>query len=181
MNAVHLRAQLSGGDRRSTGRADEVAADVLANPVWFGVVFEAMFDDNEVVRMRAADAVEKITIPAPELLQPFKANFLARLPGIQQQEVRWHAAQFLPRFSLTHDERDAVALPVLRHYLRDRSRIVINLCLAVVGGFRRARHAASPGNHRSGRAVDENGQRRREKPRAPVASKARCSAYAAIA
>lgn len=136
MNAATLRARLSGGDRRSIGRADEVSADVLAQPSLFGLVFVAMLDDeDEVVRMRAADAVEKITVRAPELLQPFKADFLAHLPGIRQQEVCWHAALILPRFDLTRDERDAVALPVLKHYLRDRSRIVQTFALQALVDF----------------------------------------------
>ncbi len=49
-------------DRRSTGGADEVAADVLKDHELFGGVFAAIEDHEPVVRMRAADAVEKIRV-----------------------------------------------------------------------------------------------------------------------
>ncbi len=134
MNATVLRTRLSGGDRRSVGCANEVAAEVQAQPDLFGIVFELLFDEDEIIRMRAADTVEKATVHAPELLRPFKAEFLARLPGITQQEVRWHAAQILPRFELTRTERDAI-LPVLRDYLRDPSRLVQTFALQALADF----------------------------------------------
>ncbi|MEK7785160.1 MAG: hypothetical protein AAB658_07015, partial [Chloroflexota bacterium] len=54
--------KLEGGDLRSIGRSEEVAADVLADPALFGELFDGMLDDNPLIRMRAADAVEKITV-----------------------------------------------------------------------------------------------------------------------
>ena len=137
MTAPSLRARLCGGDRRSIGRADEVAADVQAEPSLFGTVFELMFDEDEIVRMRAADVVEKVTVQTPRLLQPFKAGFLARLPAIRQPEVRWHAALMPPRFDLSREERDTVALPVLRGYLLCKSRIVQTFALQALADFAR--------------------------------------------
>ena len=133
--AALLRDRLAGGDRRSIGRADEVAAAMQAQPALFGPVFALLFDEDAVVRMRAADVVEKVTVHAPELLGPCKAEFLERLPDIEQQEVRWHAALILPRFDLTREERDTVAIPVLRDYLRDRSRIVQTFALQGLADF----------------------------------------------
>jgi hypothetical protein len=78
--------------------------------------------------MRAADAVEKITARQPVLLQPYKAQLLEQIAGIEQQEVRWHVAQMLPRLDLDQEERQA-AVRILRGYLTDRSRIVQTFAL----------------------------------------------------
>jgi hypothetical protein len=115
--------KLSGGDRRSIGRSDEVVAHVLARPAQFRHVFAGLTTDDPVIRMRAADAIEKITARRPELLQPYKRKILSIAGSTDQQEIRWHAALIIPRLALTKKER-TVALDILFDYLRDRSNIV---------------------------------------------------------
>ena len=116
--------KLDGGDRRSIGRSEEVVADVLADPTLFDVVFHGILvDDNPLIRMRAADAVEKITVQHPEYLQSYKSLLLGDVAAIEQQEVRWHVAQMLPRLDLTDAER-AQAVNILIGYLDDKSSIV---------------------------------------------------------
>jgi hypothetical protein len=119
-----IRRKLAGGDRRSIGRAGEVAADVLANLELFPSLFQLMLHDEPLIRMRAADAVEKVTAERPSWLQPFKATLLQEVALIEQQEVRWHVAQMVPRLKLTDDEREA-AVALLQAYLADKSRIVV--------------------------------------------------------
>ena len=115
--------KLSGGDRRSIGRVSEVVADVLDDPTLFEAVFCAMLGDDPVVRMRAADAVEKITAQRPEHLQPYKTKLIQQVAKIKQQEVRWHVAQMIPRLELSEEER-AVVVEILLGYLSDKSKIV---------------------------------------------------------
>lgn len=115
---------LDGGDRRSIGRSEEVVADVLADPALFDVVFHGMLiDGNPLIRMRAADAVEKITAEHPDYLQSYKTLLLGDIAAIEQQEVRWHVAQMIPRLDLTDAER-AQAVDILTGYLDDKSNIV---------------------------------------------------------
>ena len=118
-----LLKKLSGGDRRSIGRSNEVVAHVLAHPAHFRHVFDGLATDDPVVRMRAADAIEKITLRRPELLRPYKRQLLAIAGSTNQQEIRWHTALIMPRLQLTTKER-AVALDILLDYLRDKSSIV---------------------------------------------------------
>jgi hypothetical protein len=82
-----------------------------------------MWDEDPVVRMRAADAAEKVSSRRPQLLQPFKKELLGLLADAQQQELRWHLAQMIPRLSLTAEETTRAA-GFLDRYLRDRSSIV---------------------------------------------------------
>src|SRR5690242_12000583 len=79
MRSHRILALLEGGDRRSVGRADEVAALVSRNPKLFPRLFAGLWSDDPVVRMRAADAAEKVTRTAPKLLQPYKAELLGLL------------------------------------------------------------------------------------------------------
>src|ERR1700722_15285078 len=115
--------KLSGGTRRSLGHTNEIVIEVLGNPRVFPQLVAALASDDEVLRMRAADAIEKVSAQRPELLQPFKKKFLAIANRTQQQEVRWHAAQIIPRLRLTSTER-AAAVEILFEYLHDKSSIV---------------------------------------------------------
>jgi len=54
--------KLKGGDRRSLGKAHKVAAEVQAKPQFFKKLIQGILYPDPVVRMRAADAVEKITV-----------------------------------------------------------------------------------------------------------------------
>jgi hypothetical protein len=123
MSVASILEKLAGGDRRSIGRSNEVVADVLADPSLFGALFDGMVSDDPLVRMRAADAVEKITASHPEYLVPHKKRLIQKVARIDQQEVRWHVCQLVPRLTLTRAERRAVA-NILTGYLNDASRIV---------------------------------------------------------
>ncbi|HXT85739.1 MAG TPA: hypothetical protein VN745_01830 [Verrucomicrobiae bacterium] len=113
---------LKGGDRRSIGNSDAVARKISSAPTLFAQAFGAMLSPDPLLRMRAADAVEKATREHPELLQPFKSELLRQVAAIEQQEVRWHVALMLPRLQLTPIEVD-LAVSILLDYLADRSSI----------------------------------------------------------
>ena len=123
-----LLKKLEGGDRRSIGRVNDVINDVLADTQLFGDLVDGLFVENPVVRMRAADALEKISSDYSELLQPHKKTILGLAARTEQQEVRWHIAQMIPRLQLTRGEMHAIA-DVLFSYLDDKSNIVITFSL----------------------------------------------------
>lgn len=118
-----VREELSGGDRRSIGQANKVAAQVLEDPALFGSVFDGLLSDDPVLRMRCADVIEKVTRVRPGFLAPYKRRLLREIAQVDQQEVRWHVAQVLPRLDLTRAERRAV-VEILTGYLGDKSIIV---------------------------------------------------------
>lgn len=119
---------LQGSDRRSIGRSDEVAARVLKQPRLFRELMACLWHDSYVVRMRAADAAEKVSAENPRLLQGYKSQLLGLLADTEQIEVRWHLAQMIPRLKLTARERRRAA-DFLRHYLDDHSSIVRTFAL----------------------------------------------------
>jgi hypothetical protein len=123
-----LLALLKGGDRRSIGRSDELAALVAARPALFAQLIAGLWDPDALVRMRAADAAEKVTRKQPNLLQPHKAESLGLLLETHEQEIRWHLAAMIPRLSLTAHERRRAASSLLA-YLDDKSSIVKTFAL----------------------------------------------------
>jgi hypothetical protein len=114
---------LEGGDRRSIGRADEVAAILAKDPGRFPELIGGLWSDDPLLRMRAADATEKFTRRNPDFLKAYKKELLGLMAETRQQELRWHLAAMIPRLPLNARERQ-LAVSSLHVYLEDRSSIV---------------------------------------------------------
>jgi hypothetical protein len=129
MRTPSIPDQLRGGDRRSLGRANAIVRDVMGNPRLFPQLLRGMWSDDPAVAMRAADAVEKITLQKPALLAPYKAELLGLMSEAEQIELRWHLCLMAPRLPLTPSERQRV-IKRLRVWLEeDRSAIVRTFAL----------------------------------------------------
>ena len=128
MSGKNILSLLEGGDRRTIGRADRIAAVVLKDPRLFPQLMAGLWSENPLVRMRAADAAEKVTRNNPALLQAFKKELLGLMAETTQQELRWHLAAMIPRLALNTVERK-LAASLLEGYLEDRSSIVKTFAL----------------------------------------------------
>lgn len=127
---------LKGGDRRSNRGADKAVAIVATDPKLFAELIKGMWHEDRLLRMRAADAAEKITRANDELLRPHKRSLLALLREAEEQELRWHLAVIVPRLPLTRAERQ-LAFADLERYLEDRSSIVKTFALQGMVDFAR--------------------------------------------
>jgi len=116
--------KLKGGDLRSIGRVEEVVQDILNNPALFREVFDGMLSEDPRVRMRSADALEKVSSRHPKYLQPFKSRLICEISQIEQQEVRWHVAQMFSYLEVSMQERVKIVRILLFYLDADRSRIV---------------------------------------------------------
>ena len=119
---------LEGGNRRTIGRSDQVAAIVSKDPGLFPRLIAGLWSEDPLVRMRAADATEKVTRRNRELLRPYKKELLGLMAEAKEQELRWHLAVMVPRLLLNAKERQ-VATSLLNSYLEDRSSIVKTFAL----------------------------------------------------
>ena len=128
MRRQNILTLLEGGDRRSIGRSDQVAAIVSSDLGRFPDLLAGLWSADPLVRMRAADATEKITRRHRELLHPYKKELLGLMTETQQQELRWHLAVMIPRLMLSAKERQ-VAIGSLNSYLEDRSSMVKTFAL----------------------------------------------------
>jgi hypothetical protein len=128
MPRKNILALLEGADRRSIGHADRVAAMVFDDAALFPEPIAGLWSADPLVRMRAADAAEKVTRKHSELLRPYKKELFGLMAEAQEQELRWHLAAMVPRLLLNAKERQAAA-SLLEGYLEDRSSIVKTFAL----------------------------------------------------
>ena len=123
MSVSGILEKLTGGDRRSIGRVPEVVQQVLAQPGLVAELLAGLRHADPIVRLRAGDALEKVSRRHPEWLRPRRARLLRLASTTQEQELRWHLAQLLPRIGLTPAQRRTLA-GVLDRYFTDESAIV---------------------------------------------------------
>jgi HEAT repeat protein len=128
MRRQAIAVMLKGGDRRSIGKSNQIAQLVLSEPKRFAELVECLWDEDPNVRMRAADAAEKVTLARPKLLKPHKQELLGLLAEAEQIELRWHLALMVPRLELRRPETERAAT-ALQRYLEDRSSIVKTFAL----------------------------------------------------
>lgn len=119
-----FRLLLLGGDRRSIGRADEAAARAARDPEAAEALWRLIEDSDPLVRMRAADAIEKMSRDLPRTLLPRKRDLLGGRYDDGSAEMRWHLFAICARLPLgPREARDLIAR-LDRAVREDRSRIV---------------------------------------------------------
>jgi len=123
MAGTPLLDQLRNGDRRSIGRANAVARQVLRTPRRLPELAAGLWHPDPLIRMRAGDALEKVSQARPGWLIPLRVELLKLAQSTEEQEARWHLAQILPRLRLRRVQRMAL-VTLLRRYGQDRSAIV---------------------------------------------------------
>ncbi|MDX2775981.1 hypothetical protein PV379_01255 [Streptomyces caniscabiei] len=98
---------LDGGHANSLGRVNEVIEIVLGDKTRLDELYGCLFDDDAWVRMRAADALEKICRVHPDWLLPYVDRFQSELFGSTQPSIQWHLAQIYAQVTLTDTQRHA--------------------------------------------------------------------------
>ena len=101
------REMLGGGDLRSIGKADALAASV-SEQAQFDTLFAMLRDEDRKVAMRAADAVEKVTRTQPAFLTAHHAALVDLLLKGGNKELKWHLALLASRVKLSRHELDTV-------------------------------------------------------------------------
>jgi len=125
-----FRKQLSGGDQRTLGDVDLVVSAVATQPQRLDELISCVTDSSdEIVRMRASDALEKVCRVRPALLDPHVALLLGEMSKIDQPSVRWHVAQMLGLVELSPQERGRAALLLCTNLEESSDWIVLNYSL----------------------------------------------------
>jgi hypothetical protein len=80
-----LHDRLSGGDPRTLRNVDEVVTTVPADPERLGELIACVLaSDDQIVRLRAGDALEKVCRTRPCLMQPQVSLLLGEVATIHQ-------------------------------------------------------------------------------------------------
>ena len=128
---------LAGGHPNSLGRTQEVVDVVLADQARLIELFAAMTSDDELVRLRVSDALEKVCREQPAWFLPHVDQILGDLAKIDQPSVQWHIAQMTQHLyvdlSTTQAQR---AVRLLQHNLSSSSDwIVLNVTMDVLAAW----------------------------------------------
>ncbi len=105
MDEGYAEMLAAGGRSNSLGRVDEVIGSVLDDRHRLEELYACLFDDDAWIRMRAADALEKVCRRQPGWLLPFVDRFLDELGSSTQASIRWHLAQVYRQVDLTPDQQ----------------------------------------------------------------------------
>ena len=90
---------LSGGDLRSIGNCNKVILKIK-NQNHFDQLFKCMFHTDRVIVMRAADAIQKITINNPQYLNKHKKKIIELFYTAKNIELKRYLAVLIPRLHL---------------------------------------------------------------------------------
>jgi hypothetical protein len=124
LGVLMFAARLAGGDRRSVGEADAVAREVVEKPDRAEELWGCLASADALVRMRAADALEKVSRVRPDLLEPHRTALASGVAEDGTAEVRWNLMAIVPRLRLSPVEADAFLARVREYLCNDTSRIV---------------------------------------------------------
>jgi hypothetical protein len=115
---------LKGGDLRSKGESEKIVL-LTDNQELFDELFQLLFNADRKVVMRAADAVEKITLKHPEFLTSHKKKILGLCYNAQNIELKWHLALLVSRLKLSKQEFERI-WQTLKNWATDKkeSKIV---------------------------------------------------------
>ena len=98
---------LAGGDLRSIGKSNSVVLKVRDQD-GFDELFKCQFYNDRIVVMRAADAIEKITIQHASYLTKYKSDLLKLCLTAKNKELKWHLALLVLRLNLSVEEIEVV-------------------------------------------------------------------------
>ncbi len=98
-----LRKYLSGGDLRSIADAHTVVS-LIHTQKDFDELFQYLLTNDRLIVMRAADAIEKITLRKPEYLTGHNQDIINVLERAIDKELKWHVALIASRLDVTKRE-----------------------------------------------------------------------------
>lgn len=119
---------LAGPDRRRIRGSPLAVQRVIRNPRLLPALVQGLTVPDPFIRVRAADALEKLAHHRPDLLGRYRARFLRVAETSDQPEVQWHMAQLLPGLGLSQTQRIS-ARRVFQRYLHSPSSIVEAMAL----------------------------------------------------
>jgi len=122
---MNLLSKLKGGDLRSIGNANKIAKSIENNQSLFDDIFKGIFENDPIIRMRSADAIEKVSKKYPELLKKHKNKILNNLRNFEQQEVKWHIALMISYLKFSDSEAGKVFSALSKWVKTDESKIVV--------------------------------------------------------
>lgn len=128
---------LVGEHRNSLGRAGEVVQIVLSDKSRLDELYDCLYGDDAWVRMRAADALEKVCRAHPEWVASYIDRLFALVATTDQPSILWHMAQILGEVALAPPQKQqAIRWLVSQLDSTDVDWIVAANCMDTLQKFR---------------------------------------------
>lgn len=124
-----ILTKLQKGDLRTTGAVDSVVKQVLGAPSLVEELLSGLTNAEAGVRMRAADALEKVAREDSTLIRDHAAHLLDIAENSTQKEVQWHMAQIISYLPLTHAHMLRARRLLERYFEESTSKIVQTFAL----------------------------------------------------
>ena len=134
---------LSGGDLRSIGKSSLMVAKVH-NQSDFDNLFQCLSHKNRIVVMRAADAIEKITVEKPQYLAKHKKKILDLCNTASNKELKWHLATIITRLEFSDVETNQI-WRLLKKWSFDKNESRIVRVNSLQGLFDLTKKSETPG------------------------------------
>ena len=130
---------LSGGHPNSLGRTVEVVDAVLANRSLLDELYQCYFSSDEVVRLRVASAMKRVTIARPEWTMDYIEGLQSDVAAIDQASTQWTLALiFDVLVDYLSPAQHARAVEIMQGNLAHHSDwIVLNNTMKVLGEWAR--------------------------------------------
>ena len=132
--AIDFHTQMSGGNKRKLNNQPVIEA-VRHDPAKVGELFECVIDEDDYVRMRASDALEKVCRSDPSIVQPLKTRVLHEMSVIDQPSVQWHYAQIVDQLQLNPQETAEVIRKLQSNFETYDDWITRSITMEVLGNF----------------------------------------------
>lgn len=130
MNAI--LKELTGGDLRSEGRAEEIAERIIEKPALLPRLAEGLSSEDKLIRARTCMAMEIISRQHSHLLKPVRSALVELAMEESVPQARWHLAEIFASLAIPRAEARRV-IPVLLSYLEDKSKIVRHCAILALG------------------------------------------------
>lgn len=113
-SAPEIRAMLTGGDRRSIARSNQLLERVRRDPGLVAAVAALASDPDWLVSLRALDLLEKLAHEHADWVEPHRHLFLGPLADSDKWEMHLQIVRALPLFRWNRAEKKRATAILLR-------------------------------------------------------------------
>jgi hypothetical protein len=133
----NFETRLTGGHPNSLGNTVEIVEEVLADHSLFDELFQCFFSEDEVVRLRTANAMKRVCREEKQLLVPYIEPFLTTIAEIDQASTQWSLAQLFKMLEKDmSNEQIAKAKEIMKKNLAHHTDwIVLNMSMDTLGSW----------------------------------------------
>lgn len=137
---------LTGGHPNSLGRTLEVVEAVLNSPGRMEELYGCFFGDDDIVRLRAANAIRRLFKARPDWFANYAERLVDEIAQIDQPSTKWTLAQLFLEHqkSLTPDQRAKATDILIANLHTEDDWIAVNMTMKTLERWVKTDPAITP-------------------------------------